>query len=318
MAYGINGPFGLQAWGTILGYTPSGKVGPYAIPSGYATSIFEGDRVALSGGYIVPAAAGTPAIGVFQAVQYVDSFGNYQSLPYWAASTTTYNTQPSLVLVNDDYATLFNVQVSNSGSTTTLSNYAITQEMIGLNADLAIGGGGAFPQPGPTALNPTSGSTVTGQSGYYLDFSTLGTGSNLDVTIVGFTPIPGNVSGLPFNNVLVTLNNDTYRGTGVGITNFFGITSVATGVASYTVLPGDETIDVTTHAGGTAIVLPTAGPTNVGKVYIIKDASGNSGTNNITISVTGGGNIDGANTLLINANYGKATVFSNGTQWFTR
>lgn len=308
MAYGVNAPSGLQAWGTLNDSTPSLKVDPQYIPSGYASSIFKGDRVTLVGGNLVVAAAGTPAIGVFNGCSYIDATGNPQWLNYWLGSTVTYNAQAAEALVTDAPLTLYNVQVSNSLN---VASPSITQSMLNLNANLSLGGGGNLISP----ANPTAGSTRTGNSGYYLDFSTLGTGSNLDVKIVRFTPQPGNVSELPFNNVLVTLNNDVYRGTGVGISNYYGLT-VVTG-ANYTALPGDETINVTVSGAPRTITIPTAGATNIGKVYIIKDVAGTAAANNITVTPASG-NIDGSTTSVINANYGKVTVYSNGTQWFTR
>jgi hypothetical protein len=53
------------------------------------------------------------------------------------------------------------------------------------------------------------------------------------------------------------------------------------------------------------------------RVYYVKDATGDAGTNNVTVQVTGGGNIDGAPTVLITANYGVGRFISNGAQWFT-
>lgn len=319
MAYGINGPFGLQCVGTLGAYTPSGKVNPYSITSGFASSIFEGDRVALVNGSLVVAPAGTPSIGVFNAVQYVDQFGTYQSLPFWAANTVTYNAAAAVALVNDDPLSIFDVQVSNSVNTLTLSNYAVLSTMVGLNANLSIGGGGAFPQPGPVALNPTTGSTRTGQSGYYLDFSTINSDSTLDVKIVGLTPRPGNAFALPFNNVIVTLNNDSYRGTGVGNNiDSLKITSLTAG-ATYTALISDEVIDSFVSAtvpGPMAITIPAASAVNRGKQYVIKDAGGHAGTGGLNITVIGA-NIDGATPLTIAANFGHVRIISDGTSWFT-
>lgn len=311
MAYanGTNAPFGLQPRQNLLSTTPTGQQGEYLIASGYATSLFDGDRVTrLADGTIGIAPAGTPAIGVFKQVKYVDTLGNPQISTYWPASTATLQALPALAYIVDDYTIEFDVQVSNSLN---VANPSITTAQLGLNANLAVGGGGNLLVP----QNPTSGNTRSGISAYYLDFSTIDSDSTLDVKIVRFSPYVGNVSGVPFNNVIVTLNNDLYKSTGVGIVNDFGkITSVTT--TPYTVLLSDETLAVDTSIAR-SIVLPTAATTNKNKKYIIKDISGSAGANNITISVTGGGNIDGAATLVISSNYGKATVVNTGTHWFT-
>lgn len=52
-----------------------------------------------------------------------------------------------------------------------------------------------------------------------------------------------------------------------------------------------------------------------GQTHVVKDAKGDAGSNNITITATGGFLIDGAATLVISANYGVARLFFNGTSW---
>lgn len=49
---------------------------------------------------------------------------------------------------------------------------------------------------------------------------------------------------------------------------------------------------------------------------IVKDEGGNASAHNITISVAGGGTIDGASTYVISTNYGFVRLYSNGTAWF--
>lgn len=316
MAYanGTNAPFGLQPRQNLLSTTPSGQQGEYLIASGYATSLFNGDRVTrLSDGTIGIAPAGTPALGVLQQVKYVDTSGNPQIQTYWPAGTATLQALPAFAYIVDDYTIEFDVQVSNSVNS---PNPSILTSMLGLNANLAIGGGGANIVP----QNPTSGNTQTGISAYYLDFSTLNTDSTLDVKIVRFSPFIGNVSAVPFNNVIVTLNNDIYRGTGVGNNiDSLKIVSLIVPATTYTALLSDEVID--SYVSGTsamAITIPTAAASNRGKQYVIKDAGGNAnaGGRNITITPVAGG-IDGVNPLVINTNYGHARIMSDGTAWFT-
>lgn len=67
------------------------------------------------------------------------------------------------------------------------------------------------------------------------------------------------------------------------------------------------------RAGTITITLPV--PTN-GRVIVIKDASGNAVTNNITISHHSTETIDGATTFVINNGYQSVTLSSDGTNWF--
>jgi hypothetical protein len=87
--------------------------------------------------------------------------------------------------------------------------------------------------------------------------------------------------------------------------------------SSHTVLYNEQVILVNrTTSASTTIVLPNTG--NVaGKQIKVKDAKGDAATNNITVNVNGGGNIDGSTSYVINTNYGKSTFIWNGIQWFT-
>ena len=308
MAYGVNAPFGLQSRFTLNSSTLSGQQSEYAIASGYATALFSGDPVAFLGdGTIGICPAGTPAIGVFGGVKFTDSLGNYFTQSFWPAAQTTLGAQAAVGYVIDDPNVEYDIQVSNSLN---VANPAITAAHIGQNANFAIGGGGANIVP----ANPTSGSTRTGLSGYYLDFSTIATDSTLSLKIVRFTPAINNVASLPFNNVIVTLNNQAFKSTGVGSNND-SLKINATITADYTALLRDEVIDVDPTGGAVVVTLPAATSTNAkGKTYTIKNVSAS--TNNITIN-GGGTNIDAAATMVIAKAYGYVTVFSNGTQWFS-
>lgn len=65
------------------------------------------------------------------------------------------------------------------------------------------------------------------------------------------------------------------------------------------------------------VVTPTL-PTGMGKDHeIVFQDSGSAGTNNITITRGGTDTINGANTLVINANYGRKTLVSDGAgKWY--
>jgi hypothetical protein len=80
--------------------------------------------------------------------------------------------------------------------------------------------------------------------------------------------------------------------------------------ASYAASAGDRTIGVN-YAGAVAITLASAASVPAGAVVVVKDESGNAGTNNITISPS----IDGV-TQVLKVGYDVRRMYSNGTNWF--
>ena len=53
-----------------------------------------------------------------------------------------------------------------------------------------------------------------------------------------------------------------------------------------------------------------------GRTVVIKDTSGNAGTNTITIDTENSETIDGIDTLVINGNYDAVTIVSDGSNWW--
>lgn len=83
------------------------------------------------------------------------------------------------------------------------------------------------------------------------------------------------------------------------------------GAYPYQVLSTDNAIIVNTTTART-ITAPAAPAT--GFTFIIKDGTGNAGTNAITIQGNGH-NIDGQTSFTIQTNSGFASFLYNGTQW---
>jgi hypothetical protein len=79
---------------------------------------------------------------------------------------------------------------------------------------------------------------------------------------------------------------------------------------AYVVQPNDSYIGAVT---GPLTIALQPGITN--QKIVIKDESGNAGTNNITISASSPNLIDGSASLTINTNYGVVTLYFN-TNWF--
>ena len=99
-------------------------------------------------------------------------------------------------------------------------------------------------------------------------------------------------------------------GTGLGSTT-------TVGVSAYDVLATDEMLHTTySPSGAITIDLKTAQLID-GRVVHIKDAGGNAGSNNITITTEGSETIDGSSTASITDNYGALSIYSDGTNWFT-
>lgn len=76
----------------------------------------------------------------------------------------------------------------------------------------------------------------------------------------------------------------------------------------------EDSLYVDASGGTTSIVLPTAAAGNSGRRIQIKKTD--SSVNAVNVTVTGGGNIDGAATDAISAQYESHTYESNGTQWW--
>lgn len=121
--------------------------------------------------------------------------------------------------------------------------------------------------------------------------------------------------GAMIQNTVVGSLFDTRVQLGGGLAR--GRTTVAD--TNYTVLISDMVITYTSITAARVLTLPAQGSTlPAGQEFIVKDESGScSLTNTITITPPAG-TIDGASTLVLNSAYAKATVYTNGTNWFTR
>ena len=101
------------------------------IASGYGTSIFTGDVVTLSSGYVNQAGATSTPVGVFAGVQYTDTSGAPQWSNYWPASTATLGSEDAEAYIYADPGIIFEAQftagtpaVSFIGNKYTLSTTA--------------------------------------------------------------------------------------------------------------------------------------------------------------------------------------------------
>lgn len=231
MAYGLNNsPFGLRPVSTLAGGTWSESyVQTYYIrttPDGLTTynqNIFKGDLVYWNGvaannggGTIAIAGQGDSGpIGTFDHCEYIDTNGLVQMSRYWPASTFVRAGTQIKAFVVSDPNTVFEVQVSSSDNNLANTRFAPTN--IGKNANLVLGGGGNV------VVNPATGNTVTGFSGYYLDITTLAATETLPLKVIGYSDNQQQASIYtndnppqikPYLTVKVILNVHAYKSVG--------------------------------------------------------------------------------------------------------
>ena len=87
--------------------------------------------------------------------------------------------------------------------------------------------------------------------------------------------------------------------------------------ATYSMASNEYLIGVTALAVAITVGLPDARLVGVGKEFRVKDEVGGALTTNITISSENERTIDGATSLAINTAYGSASLYSDGSNWFT-
>jgi len=117
-------------------------------------------------------------------------------------------------------------------------------------------------------------------------------------------------SAVPAAGILTVIGSGGVTTSGAGSTitivgsseQVIAITALDNTDSPYTVLTADYYMTCDVSAGALTIRLPNIPVT--GKVFIVKDASGDSATNNIIVTTVGGVvNIDGATSFIINTDY---------------
>ena len=170
MAYPVvNAPYGLKPINLIGGQVFAGSTREYAIPYGYATSIFYGDIVGLTRGNVQRLSVSTGTLGtvtgVFLGCSYTNpSTKQKQFAQYWPASTLAGD---AVAIVCDDPDTVFKAVVCSA--TTAVASGA--RAMIGQNL----------------AMINNTGSTATGNSknAILAPSDTPATTSTLPVRVLG-------------------------------------------------------------------------------------------------------------------------------------
>lgn len=195
MTMNSNGPLGLVPYCMQGGSPYSGATNRYYIATSYATSLFTGDPVSLSAGYVVIGVAGSPIIGVFAGCKYTDATGNVKFSPYWPASTATMTGTTINAEIIDDPNVIFSIQETNGSG---VAGTPLTQATgPGFNYNFLVGAGNTANGLSTTSLNNAAANTT-------LNLKVI----RLDQTIL-------NTYGA-FANWLVLINNDVYRAGGTG------------------------------------------------------------------------------------------------------
>lgn len=205
MAYpNVSAGYGLRAINELGGLPYAGSTRMLPIASGYATNLFYGDIVILSGGTIIAnsyTAASSPTtpiagtIGIFVGCEYTPAsgpiFGKLRT-QYWAANTVA---DDAVAYVIDDPRTVFQVAVGSQA--TSLSN---TSSGMGYMSPNFVGTN-VYP------LSGTAGSTTTGDSALVVSGGvvTNGTGNARITTAAPFRV----VSIVPESAVTVTATGST-------------------------------------------------------------------------------------------------------------
>jgi len=181
--------FGLRPIGNLSG-TGSQKQYGYEIADNQGGTIFQGDLVALSAGFITRflPATHTAAVGVFNGCEYTDPTTGKPTFSNFYPGSVNITTGKISANVIDDPSQLFLVQV----------DAGFVAADVGKNADV-IG---------------TGGSTTTGVSTMELNSSTLATTAALNLKVVGLYNVPGNDFGTNAV-VVVKINEHVYGSAGV-------------------------------------------------------------------------------------------------------
>ena len=181
--------FGLRPIGN-LSATGAQKQYGYEIADNQAGTIFRGDLVVLTAGYIsrfLPSSH-TAAVGVFNGCNYIDPTTGKPTFKNYYPGSVNITSGKIIADVIDDPSQLFLVQC----------DAGFTAADVGKNADV-IG---------------TGGSTTTGVSTMELNSATLAVTAALNLKTVGLYNVPSNDFG-SFAVVIVKINEHVYGSAGV-------------------------------------------------------------------------------------------------------
>ena len=239
MAYPVvNAPYGLKPINLIGGQVFAGSTREYAIPYGYATSIFYGDIVGLTRGNVQRLTVETGTLGTVTGVFLGCSYTNpttkqKQFAQYWPASTLAGD---AVAIVCDDPDTVFKAVVCSA--TTAVASGA--RAMIGQNL----------------AMINNTGNVNTGDSANALlaPSNTPATTDALPIRVLGLVP-----------DTVVTLGSVTYTSISTATVTCSALpfalpvgTDVGSLASNGQYIPSGSFVDTAASAGATSFILNQA------------------------------------------------------------
>lgn len=188
----IDAAFGLRPVGEVGSGVQNGGVTLYTIVDNYATSIYKGDHVMSSGGYVIAGTtSGSTNLGVFNGCFYIDpntakpTWSNYYSQVNVTGSGSISGSTNIDAYIYDDPRKIFEIQCDGT----------IAKTDIGKNADTTLG----------------TASTVNGQSVTELKASGIATTAALQLKVMGISKDPSNSDASAANaNWYVQWNEHIY------------------------------------------------------------------------------------------------------------
>ena len=193
-------PYGLKAVNLVGGQPYAGSTRQLKIASGYAANIYNGSVVSIvaAGTVEIVSEVGSNAdafpagtVGVFVGCSYTDP-GTKQKLfkQYWPAGTVA---SDAVAYVIDDPDVVFQIQADDT----------LAQTALGINIPV---------------VNPTAGSTTTGNSTMAADASAIAVTDTLAFKIIDFVDSTTSSVGDTYTDVLVKFNPKSHaytNGTGI-------------------------------------------------------------------------------------------------------
>jgi hypothetical protein len=193
-------PYGLKPVNLIGGQPFAGSTRQLKIASGYASDIFNGSVVSIvaAGTVEIVNEVGTNAdafvagtVGVFVGCTYTDPSTKQKLFSqYWPSGTVA---SDAMAYVVDDYDCVFQIQADDT----------LAQSALGINIPV---------------VNPTAGSTVTGNSTMAADASAIAVTDTVAFKIIDFVNSTTSEVGDTYTDVLVKFNPKSHaysNGTGI-------------------------------------------------------------------------------------------------------
>ena len=239
MAYPVvNAPYGLKPINLIGGQVFAGATREYAIPYGYATSIFYGDIIGLTRGNVQRLSVSTGTLGTVTGVFLGCSYTNpttkqKQFAQYWPGGTTAGD---AVAIVCEDPDQVFKAVVCSSGTTVASGARA----MIGQNL----------------AMINNTGNVNTGDSANALlaPSDTPATTDALPIRVLALVP-----------DTVVTLGSATYTSISTATVTCSALpfalpvgTDVGSLASNGQYIPSGSFVDTAANAGATSFVLNQA------------------------------------------------------------